>query len=141
VYKSVDKYDIKVVSWYQNLGVFRSSRCGIWGYWGYGDISIWLFVSKPRDIKCCYKASYPKYDFHVFFLRVFVILGMVGVSLIPRKFSNYTLCFLIKSRLLSFLKQELSFQRAFSKLLFTSLASTIGYWLGFLGFHRLWVTQ
>jgi hypothetical protein len=59
------------------LGVFRSTQ---WGYWGYGDMSIWLFVSKPRDIKCCYEASYPKYDFHVFLLRVFVILGIKKVS-------------------------------------------------------------
>jgi hypothetical protein len=52
-----------------NLGVFRSAK---WGYGVYGDIGIWLFVGKPRDIKCCYEASYPyqdiSYDVHVFFL-------------------------------------------------------------------------
>jgi hypothetical protein len=33
--KPVDKYDIKVVSWYQNLGVFRSADMGILGLFGY----------------------------------------------------------------------------------------------------------
>jgi hypothetical protein len=97
VYKSVDKYDIKVVSWYQNLGVFSSSRCGVGFYFVANRTSPnRLFIYYQNHYGIATYAFFIRFE-HVLsiseyiLIRVFVILGIKKVSSDTPKFIGYVL--------------------------------------------------